>query len=132
LQNVGNFIGAIRRKPEKPNLSVKSIKWHAPCDPTNYPMKSSYTPRVHSRAGRPGKIGWILLWVIGIPVPVLAVLFSSAAARDRTLRHPPTSSDLQQSSTQKLHHSTGASGSWQFQENDFHLPNRWQAFHRLF
>lgn len=24
---------------------------------------------------RPGKVGWILLWLIGIPVPVLLVLF---------------------------------------------------------
>ena len=29
----------------------------------------------HGGARSEGKIGWILLWLIGIPIPVLLVLF---------------------------------------------------------
>jgi hypothetical protein len=31
--------------------------------------------RIAMRNNEDGKIGWILLWAIGIPVPVLVVLF---------------------------------------------------------
>ena len=34
------------------------------------------TMRFHSKAGaETGKVGWILLWLIGIPVPILLLLF---------------------------------------------------------
>lgn len=42
------------------------------------PMKTNPNP---NRAGiftlrhQPGKIGWILLWLIGIPIPVLLIFF---------------------------------------------------------
>ena len=28
-----------------------------------------------NREGRSGKVGWILLWLLGIPIPILLVLF---------------------------------------------------------
>jgi hypothetical protein len=31
--------------------------------------------RIAMRNNEDGKIGWILLWAIGIPVPILVVLF---------------------------------------------------------
>lgn len=30
---------------------------------------------VKSLRGQAGKLGWILLWAIGVPIPVLLVLF---------------------------------------------------------
>jgi hypothetical protein len=33
-------------------------------------MKTTNTDRCNS-----GKVGWVLLWLIGIPVPVLLILF---------------------------------------------------------
>lgn len=39
----------------------------------NTGMKTNPSPRNRNLAA--GKIGWILLWLIGIPVPVLLVLF---------------------------------------------------------
>jgi hypothetical protein len=32
-----------------------------------------------------GAIGWILLWVIGMPIPLLLLLFWFAAALDRAV-----------------------------------------------
>lgn len=29
----------------------------------------------NARAGESGAIGWVLLWLIGIPIPILIVLF---------------------------------------------------------
>jgi hypothetical protein len=37
-----------------------SFRWHAP---------------VTSLKRQAGKMGWILLWAIGVPIPVLLVLF---------------------------------------------------------
>ena len=28
-----------------------------------------------SRDGQHGKVGWILLWLLGIPLPVLAIIY---------------------------------------------------------
>lgn len=30
---------------------------------------------LHSRDSRNGKAGWILLWLLGVPIPVLLILF---------------------------------------------------------
>ena len=30
---------------------------------------------VHSLRGQAGKLGWILLWALGVPIPILLVLF---------------------------------------------------------
>jgi hypothetical protein len=30
---------------------------------------------LRTRTAREGKLGWILLWLLGIPIPVLVVLF---------------------------------------------------------
>lgn len=40
-------------------------------------MKMTNSPVWTSRRGKmeSGKIGWILLWLIGVPIPVLLVLF---------------------------------------------------------
>ncbi len=32
-------------------------------------------PHSRERHLAPGKIGWILLWLLGIPIPVLLILF---------------------------------------------------------
>ena len=37
-----------------------SIRWHAP---------------VTSVRRQAGKLGWILLWALGVPIPILLVLF---------------------------------------------------------
>ena len=33
------------------------------------------TPDEAMEQGRRGKIGWIILWLIGVPLPVLLILF---------------------------------------------------------
>lgn len=39
-------------------------------------MTSEYLRRgVRSLRGQAGKMGWILLWLIGVPVPILVILF---------------------------------------------------------
>lgn len=38
------------------------------------PTKEVPSHRVR-RSGQEGKIGWILLWLVGIPIPVLLALF---------------------------------------------------------
>ncbi len=45
--------------------------------PLRNPMKMTTSPTRRSRRWRmeSGKIGWILLWLIGVPVPVLLVLY---------------------------------------------------------
>lgn len=30
---------------------------------------------VHRESRQEGKVGWILLWLLGIPIPILLVLF---------------------------------------------------------
>lgn len=32
-------------------------------------------PQTRGGDSLPGKIGWILLWLLGIPIPVLLILF---------------------------------------------------------
>ena len=37
---------------------------------------SSLRKNLHlARERQPGKVGWILLWLLGVPIPVLLVLF---------------------------------------------------------
>ncbi len=36
-------------------------------------MKVNRTDRV--RGQQAGKIGWVLLWLLGVPIPVLLILF---------------------------------------------------------
>ena len=31
--------------------------------------------RMMSKARQKGKVGWILLWLLGIPIPILLILF---------------------------------------------------------
>jgi hypothetical protein len=31
--------------------------------------------RIKSRAQQAGKLGWILLWLLGVPIPILVILF---------------------------------------------------------
>jgi len=31
--------------------------------------------KIHSRLARSGKIGWVILWLLGIPIPILVILF---------------------------------------------------------
>ena len=38
-------------------------------------LSSRWHGGVHSRRAQSGKLGWILLWALGIPIPVLLVLF---------------------------------------------------------
>lgn len=41
-------------------------------------MKTHPRTPFHNRTAfgnAPGKVGWILLWLVGIPVPILLVLF---------------------------------------------------------
>jgi len=35
-----------------------------------------------------GKVGWILLWALGVPIPILVVLFARIRVRTRSLSHP--------------------------------------------
>jgi hypothetical protein len=28
-----------------------------------------------SRMGQQGKVGWLLLWLLGVPIPILLILF---------------------------------------------------------
>jgi hypothetical protein len=45
---------------------------------TSEAMKTPSQPKQNQLlhfGNHPGKIGWILLWLIGIPIPVLLVLF---------------------------------------------------------
>jgi len=37
--------------------------------------KSFRGPRAHSLHDQAGKLGWILLWALGVPIPVLLILF---------------------------------------------------------
>jgi hypothetical protein len=44
----------------------------------NYRLWRSAAQRhdgVNSLSGQRGKVGWILLWALGVPIPVLLVLF---------------------------------------------------------
>ena len=38
-------------------------------------MTNRYRTAVRSLNRQAGKLGWILLWAIGVPVPILLVLF---------------------------------------------------------
>lgn len=31
--------------------------------------------RVRNRTRQAGKLGWILLWLLGVPIPILLILF---------------------------------------------------------
>jgi hypothetical protein len=37
--------------------------------------KMTITDMVQQQAARQGKLGWALLWLMGVPIPVLVVLF---------------------------------------------------------
>lgn len=59
-----------------PVCSGRPCIWHAhpkTC-PRNRGMKTNLPP-FPKRLDNSGKIGWIFLWLIGIPVPVLLILF---------------------------------------------------------
>jgi hypothetical protein len=30
---------------------------------------------LHRKKSREGKIGWVLLWLLGVPIPILLILF---------------------------------------------------------
>ncbi len=32
-------------------------------------------PMIHRFSSEEGKVGWILLWLLGIPLPILLILF---------------------------------------------------------
>jgi hypothetical protein len=38
-------------------------------------MKMSRSSMLHSLRDQSGKAGWILLWALGVPIPVLLVLY---------------------------------------------------------
>jgi hypothetical protein len=38
-------------------------------------MVSNQEPRDREAGRESGKVGWILLWLIGIPLPILLILF---------------------------------------------------------
>jgi hypothetical protein len=44
----------------------------------NYPFRRSSAHRhdgVNSLSGQRGKMGWIVLWALGVPIPVLLIFF---------------------------------------------------------
>jgi hypothetical protein len=44
----------------------------------NYRLRRAsarWQDRAESLRGQSGKVGWILLWALGVPIPVLLVLF---------------------------------------------------------
>jgi len=43
--------------------------------PTNLPWRQRQTGSRPSRLRQTGKMGWILLWLLGIPIPILLLLF---------------------------------------------------------
>ncbi len=47
-------------------------RWHADCEKGRC-MKTN--PHLRYRELQPGKAGWILLWLIGVPLPVLLVVY---------------------------------------------------------
>jgi hypothetical protein len=56
-------------------VQSETREWHAACK-TYEAMKLPFNPVSHHHFGNlPGKVGWILLWLIGIPIPILIVLF---------------------------------------------------------
>lgn len=38
-------------------------------------MRTSHEPTQNPQAKRQGKVGWVILWLLGIPIPVLLILF---------------------------------------------------------
>jgi hypothetical protein len=38
-------------------------------------MRTSHEPNLDPRTKRTGKVGWVILWLLGIPIPVLLILF---------------------------------------------------------
>jgi hypothetical protein len=38
-------------------------------------MRISHEPTRVPQSGREGKVGWVILWLLGIPIPVLLILF---------------------------------------------------------
>lgn len=62
------YQGILKRPPRRPASSrPRTFKPFSP----RKPMKSLKFPRKQNA----GKIGWIFLWLIGVPVPVLLILF---------------------------------------------------------
>ena len=44
-------------------------------DNTQLVTRSDSTPAASDQNGQEGKIGWILAWLVGIPLPVLLVVY---------------------------------------------------------
>ena len=61
--------GAVGMGFAKPNVAVQ------PTADTLMKMTPSPVRLAGNWRAAPGKIGWILLWLVGIPIPVLIVLF---------------------------------------------------------
>lgn len=57
-------------------------RWHDRCvidgwrpEPAATTVMKTHHSSARGKLAAPGKIGWILLWLIGVPIPVLLVLF---------------------------------------------------------
>lgn len=41
--------------------------------------KGGPTGGAHANMARSGKIGWVILWLLGIPLPILLIIFAIMA-----------------------------------------------------
>jgi hypothetical protein len=48
----------------------RSIRAENTCPPKHNAMK-----KLADHAGESGKLGWIFLWLLGVPIPVLIILY---------------------------------------------------------
>jgi hypothetical protein len=67
-----------RKVAHLPSADIEGIWVPLPCfDPWLglKPRSHQVIARMTNRAREAGKVGWILLWALGIPVPILLLLF---------------------------------------------------------
>ena len=66
------------RKPCSESPDASSV-WHAACSPIAIPLTESLEVHMDKirqwRSKQEGKLGYILLWALGVPIPVLFVIF---------------------------------------------------------
>lgn len=49
-------------------MAALSILWH-------FQSYESFMKIENSNQTKSGKVGWVLLWLLGVPIPVLLILF---------------------------------------------------------
>lgn len=51
------------------------FRWHGLCDLKRVMKVNKPSKKLIGNPKLSGKVGWLLLWLVGIPVPILLVLF---------------------------------------------------------